>query len=289
MVFLPSLWRDFRFLSLLPDVSMSSAGTFCSRSVWEVLPHPKLSAVIQLSTRWSWSSTENGEPTASWYHKHILCSFSKLKAWTMQELHLDCWANDKKLDGTQKQKIHHFHPKISDSLRFNLWKFGRNTEKKSSAPSQCSGFKRQVFRFLVRLIEFTCTSRCGVITVKNESQPHSVAFVSLRRLYSRIQSPNCYQQRSHSDHCLVCAALWITVCLCTQACRPDGRQTQCSLSFTLIYHLFINSVAGWLSEWFADCSVTSSLAVRFSWLNVRMALTRVCRWGCSRLVPWLGS
>lgn len=53
-------------------------------------------------------------------------------------------------------------------------------------------------------------------------------------------------QWNQLDHCEGCTCR-VCICVCVKAWRPDGRQTQCSFSFTLIYHLFTNSITGCLA------------------------------------------
>lgn len=84
--------------------------------------------------------------------------------------------------------------------------------------------------------------RCGIILVS--VKPSGAQWLLFH--YWSVQ----YSQRNHSDGCVgrTCHMnKCVCVCFCTRACWPDGRQTQRSLSFTLIYHLFTNSITGWLT------------------------------------------
>lgn len=101
---------------------------------------------------------------------------------------------------------------------------------------------------------FTWLSRCRMIMFRLKAcQAEWLLF-----LCGSYAVKHCCQKATNRETIwsIVWAALaiWISVCVCfcTQACWPDGRQTQRSLSFTLIYHLFTNSIAGWLTAlWIA--------------------------------------
>lgn len=77
-------------------------------------------------------------------------------------------------------------------------------------------------------------------------------------------SPEC-EHRSHLDHCVGCTChMNKCVCFCTKACWPDGRRTQCSLSYTLIYHLFTNDITGWSTAlWLTYRLLINQLVWRF--------------------------
>lgn len=81
--------------------------------------------------------------------------------------------------------------------------------------------------------------------------------------------------------------------LCSQVCQPDGRQTRRSLSFTLIYHLFTNSITDWLTAswvWLTDCSsghLTGCLEPTTDWFTDQSVNQSVVGSLVGPLADWL--